>query len=220
MISYKDKAFGRTLLVLPGWGFDPRVCGLQRFDFDLLIPERPLLHPLPYVITAMKTLGLEKISVLGWSLGARIAADMVESVPEIFHKTILVSTGVSFSKRAVSEKLLEISRDGKRALKTFYLSVFDGDRRAYKRFKRKHEKRCMAFWSQEELCRGLELIENGLEHLPCLGNMLLIHGKYDNVSPLNLLLSTFGETIPELLILPCGHYPFFEDNFYEAVNNF
>ncbi len=220
MISFVDKGRKRPILILSGWGFDPFIFNLDSLDFDLLLPKRPLFDPLPQVRKFLKQMGLKKINILGWSLGARIARDMAESEPELFDKVFLVSICPFFPKKIIDKKMEELKRDRERALRGFYFTLFHGDKMAYKQFKRHHEKRCMAFWSISELERGLRYLEKDCSGMTLIKNVLVIHGENDPICPVEAASEVLTQMGQKRLILSCGHLPFLEKGFYEAVNSF
>ncbi len=220
MISFVDKGCKRPILILSGWGFDPLIFRLDALDFDLLLPKRPLFDPLLQIRKLLRQMCIKRINVLGWSLGARIARDMAESEPELFDKVFLVSMCPFFPKKIIDNKMEELKRDRERALKGFYFTLFHGDRLAYKQFKRHHEKRCMAFWSTIELEQGLRYLEKDCSAMPLIKNVLVIHGANDPICPVEEAVDILPQKGQKKLILPCGHLPFLEKGFYEAVNSF
>ena len=218
MISFIDKGKDKTLLVLPGWGFTPEFMGLDRLEWNLLVPARPVFDPLPLVSKAMGKYGLDGIYVLGWSLGARIALDSALKAPEIFKGCILVSYGDMFRQDIIREKLRQIEENREKGLRSFYLTIFP-DKGAYRAFRKVHEKRCISFWSLEDLKIGLNyLLKPAPTHIP-LKNLVFIHGNRDDLCPPERIMEITSLEEPRRILLDCGHIPFTKDEFYEAVNN-
>jgi len=219
--TYIDKDKNRALLILPGWGFHPMVIDHEQLDFDIIIPNTPILRPLSVVTQMLKKTKHIKLNILGWSLGARVALDTVSAAPELFEKTVLVSLPPPFEKTTVMEKLGQVERDMNKALKGFYLSVFQDNPKAYRRFKRHLEKLCLSFWSSKSLIEGLQMLTSPLPEDIEIENCLLIHGSRDPICPINSLprLSKKGDGQKEV-IFDCGHTPFLEPGFYDEINNF
>ncbi len=219
LISYLDKGLDEGLLLLPGWGFDPFVWDIERFNYNLFIPQTPLLDPLPHLERALEEQGIKRLSVLGWSLGARIALDAVTKLPDLFDKCILASYGAMFSRKTIENKIQEIRRDKKRGLKTFYLAIFP-DTTSYKGFMRLHQKRCMEYWNENDLIAGLKYLIKKPPGKVEAKNVLFIHGSQDEICPLEGLPDISERSCQRKVVLSCGHIPFLKDDFYDLVNNF
>ena len=221
MLKYIDKGTGRTLILLPGWGFHPEIIDFKRLHYDLLLPQRPILiENIDFLVEEIRSIGMEKTNILGWSLGARIAMEAVNHVPSIFSKMILVSLPAPFDDTTIKFKLSQLEKDQKKALKGFYLTVFQDDLKAYKLFKKRVEHKCLSFWTKEELVQGLKILGQPLPKILDKKELLLIHGEYDSLCPVNRLPKLKDSKKQKKILLSCGHIPFMEDAFYNAVNTF
>ncbi len=220
--TYIDKGTGRALLILPGWGFHPFVIDPALLNFDLVIPSRPLLNPLflvNQVNQIIKKNSSKELNMLGWSLGARLALDTVLAAPQLFKKTVLVSLPSPFDKKVIAEKHEQLEKDLNKALKGFYMSVFQDNIKAYKRFKKEQEGLCLSFWTKESLVEGLEILARPLpQGIENIRNLLIIHGTRDTICPIGRLPALSKENKQKTVILDCGHAPFLIQDFYDAIN--
>jgi len=218
LISFIDKGQGRSLLVLPGWGFDPYVFDIKALSYDLVLPKRPIFDPFDKLSQALKGLSGQQISVIGWSLGAVVALKMVEKWPHLFVKVILASYPAPFPQKVINEKILEVEKEKDRALRGFYLEVFGKTMKHYRKFKKEHEKRCLSFWKKDELVNGLRQLAEKTKIPDFQVETLIIHGKKDTISPVELLPKSLLKGADKTIFLDCGHMILWEKDLYEAIN--
>ncbi len=218
MISFIDKGQGKSLLVLPGWGFDPNVFDIDALRYDLILPQRPIFDPLDTLSKALEELGSQEISVIGWSIGAVVALKMVEKWPHLFVKVILASYPVPFPQKVITEKIADVEKNKDKALRGFYLEVFERTIKHYRKFKKEHEKRCLSFWKKDELIKGLRLLAAKTKIPDSLIETFIIHGKKDAISPIERLPKSLLKEAEKTILIDCGHMILWKKDFYEAIN--
>src|SRR3989338_4300658 len=86
-----NRGFKDTLLLIPGWGTDYRIFDSLKLDFNYLEPAEMSFSDFnEKLIESMAREKIDKISILGWSLGAFLAAGFISAYPNKAAKIFMV----------------------------------------------------------------------------------------------------------------------------------
>src|SRR3989338_4261643 len=82
----------RTLLLIPGWATDYRIFASLELPYNYLVPIKfAFLDFEKRVLRALEENALDKISILGWSMGAYLAADFAAKHKDRIDELILAA---------------------------------------------------------------------------------------------------------------------------------
>lgn len=220
-----NRGFKDTLLLVPGWATDHRIFGRLNLDFNYLMPVD--IEPFDFnkgLIEKMVCEKIDNISILGWSLGAFLAAGFISAYPGKAAKIFFVGARRKYGKEELEIARVNIIKNRKAYLYKFYGDFFsnteDEARRWFKGFLLKSYLNDM---SEEILLDGLDYLSvadmdgAGLEKMP----VKFIHGREDKIAPLAETLK-LKEGLPraEFSILEsAGHAPFLSSNFKDIIIN-
>jgi len=218
-----DRGREENLLILPGWAFDALVFPLERFPYNLLIPEPPAPFNTALDLPALlRDMCIERISMLGWSLGGVLACILSKSHSELVQELILVSVRSVFPEDAVADMIDGIRQDRVRVLSRFYMTAFLGQMPDYRLFKKRHERRLLSLWGPADLIDGLNFLsEHPVLPLDLGVPVLLVHGLMDRIAPADCMpLISSRAALQKIIIPDAGHLPFLKQEFYDALHDF
>ena len=221
-----NRGFKDTLLLIPGWGADHRIFDSLKLDFNYLAPAEISFPDFnERLIESMAREKIDKISILGWSLGAFLAADFISAYPERAGGTILfVSARRRYGKEELEIARVNTLKNREAYLYKFYNECFsktEGEARRW--FKSSLLQSYLSEITTDMLVEGLDYLsraqmyEEKLERIP----IKFVHGREDRIAPL-------AEALKLKEIMPCaefsildgaGHMPFLNSNFKDAVIN-
>ncbi len=212
---------GRELLLLPGWAFTSEIILELDLPFDYIyFPGPNLPHPLEGLPELLNKAGIEKVSLLGWSMGAFLASEFARRCPERVQSLILVSATSSFDKDQIEPLEEEIRKDRTRALRRFYRRCFWSRPDALKWFMSSHMEECMETWDTDSLLEGLSYLK--MAHLdlrdfpPSI--LMVLHGEKDLITPPNRIPKLPGDVEPVIFPKAC-HLPFLEPGFKKMISS-
>ncbi len=214
------RGFDRDLLLIPGWAYTAGVFLDLYLPFDYLFlpgPNLPvMLDELP---TALSLAGIKKVTILGWSMGAFLAAEFARRHPEQVEALILVSTAGSLDRAQVEQQEQAVMADRVGALERFYRRCFWSHSDALKQFRRRHLGECVKAWSHDLLLEGLSYLKKARLSLQDLSiqSLTVIHGEKDLITPLKRLPELPEDIEPVILPGAC-HLPFLEPEFSNIVS--
>lgn len=198
------------VLFLPGWGFDGRICELVQPPVAWIYPTT-MLDPdtlTADILAHLHRTAINKIELVGWSMGAMLALDFARQHPERVSRLTLVAMGARWSAQELKRLQEELAADPAGFLKGFYRKCFIGQREKAMDF---------AATLQPEYLAGspeaLGLLQKGLSYLGRTEirsvdaiETRLIHGRQDIVAPLAEMAHLPAATVE--IIEHCGHLPF------------
>ena len=219
-----DRGFEETILLIPGWATDYRVFEELDLGFNYLAPIK--FSPFNFkrgLIAALHAHGIERISILGWSMGAFLASDFAGAHPNRVDDGIfIVSAKERYEKDALEETRVHLKKNRKGYLYKFFNDCFCGsEREAFLRFKNGLLKSYIAENDDETLFEGLDYLSDarikpgGLERK----NVTFIHGREDRIAPMREALK-LKEGLPQAEFISLdgtGHIPFFNPSFSGLV---
>ncbi len=180
---------GEVRVFLPGWGFDGRSAHLfPALEGEILIVPAGQASPRMTVKldSYLQEVGLHRIKLIGWSMGANLALDFAANQREKVSSLTLAAMRSSWPAadiQAIREGLLA---DPPRFMADFYRKCFLGSRTIYERFVAELQESYLEDLDLGVLLEGLDYLEHyrlvpGLS-LPEAGIMVL-HGERDIVAP-------------------------------------
>ncbi len=215
--KYIDRGSQHTIALIPGWASDQRIFQVLNLNFNYLIPLVSSFSDFaPKLLASLKGKGLQKISLLGWSLGAFLAASFSVKFPQFIDELILIGVRRKYSLLELSQVRTFLQRDKKAYLYKFYCRCFFcKEKMAW--FKENLMQSYFTDFGLESLLSGLDYLEKAaldLEGLRKVGKVKIIHGQNDEIAPLEEA-EAVKQNLPEAeitLVKNCGHAVFLEDD--------
>jgi len=215
IFKYLDRDQEKTVLLIPGWATDYRIFDSLNLKFNYLLPLD--FSPITFensILNALEEKGIEKISLLGWSLGGFLAAEFASKHPDLVQELILVSIRKKYQEEEIAgvKELLEKSRKG--YLYKFYGQCFS-KKTSLSRFKKNLLKTYCEKFDLEYLLKTLDYLEKAIintQELSGIERIKIIHGDSDKIAPVDEAREV-QETLAnsELIIIKdSGHIPFLE----------
>lgn len=209
-----ERGWGRTLVLLPGWGFLAEIFSRLSLPYDYILPAGPLAGDVSEDIAEfLYRTGVSRTTLLGWSLGAYLAVDFAKRYPEKTSSLLLVSLRTAFCISEIELVRALVEADPEGTLRDFYRRCFAGQKGDYRWFVECYEKRFIKAIKKVELLDGLSYLSSrtiDLDRIPCR-DILIVHGARDLISPAHLV-----PRLPHLrffLIPGTGHLPFLSPEF-------
>lgn len=222
-----DRGFKDTILLIPGWATDYRIFGSLNLDFNYLLPVLFSLNGFEdALVRYLKTvLLLNKISILGWSMGGYLAADFASRHQDCVNDVTLIGMRGRYGVQDI-EKVKNFVMSNKNAyVYKFYSECFSSgeeERQALSFLKSSLVKIYLKSLSVDELLRGLDYLGRAYLDSAKLKNVQIrfIHGEDDKVVPLSQIVE-IKEVFPDtelIIVKGAGHALFlrkdFKDIFY------
>lgn len=215
IFKYLDRGQQKTILLIPGWATDYRIFNSLNLEFNYLLPLD--FSPFTFessILNALGEQGLEKISLLGWSLGGFLAAELSAKYPNLVEELILVSIRKKYKEAEIAriKELLKKSKKG--YLYKFYGQCFS-KKISLSWFKKNLLKTYCQQFELEYLLKTLDYLEKSqidTQALSRIKRVKLIHGESDRIAPIDEAREV-QEAIAgaELItIKDSGHIPFLE----------
>jgi pimeloyl-ACP methyl ester carboxylesterase len=210
-----------TLLLIPGWATDGRIFCRLELDFNYLIPHT--LAPCNFseeLNTFLHKNAVDKISLLGWSMGGFIAADFAKRYPEKVKNLVLVSVRKKYDTAGLNEvsNYLKKNKDG--YLYRFYRSCFaKNEEKDFHWFKKTFFKQYTTAFSLDFLLNGLDYLAQTQIVLPDTVKTIIVHGIGDIIAPIAeaSALKTANPHINLIALDDAGHMPFLRPKFKDCL---
>ncbi|MFA5878742.1 MAG: alpha/beta fold hydrolase [Candidatus Margulisiibacteriota bacterium] len=183
---FKDRKKLETLVLLPGWAMDTQIFANLNLEYNYLVPEK--VNPFTFeakLLTFLKKSNLEKISLIGFSLGGFIAFNFAKKYPKIVQNLFLISIRKQYQKKELEQILSLIKKNKNGFLIDFYKNCFYSIA-DYLKFKKTLLPQYLKI-PFSELAQGLDYLAKNqvdLKTLANLDNTYVFHGKYDKIAPL------------------------------------
>ncbi|HIJ78620.1 MAG: alpha/beta fold hydrolase [Desulfobulbaceae bacterium] len=200
----------RPVVFLPGWGFDGRVLALAAQDLPWIYPVSPL-DPAETAAALSGLLddhGLERVHLVGWSMGAQQALDFAVAYPARVESLSLLAMRTTWPSAEIAEIRREMAGGLAAFFKGFYRKCFLGEKKTYAAFVEKLQESMLASLDPDLLARGLDYLEQwrlaGLPPCP----ISIWHGGRDIVAPSEQMIKIPGAGVN---IITHGSHPIFLD---------
>ena len=218
-ICYEIKGEGYPVILVHGFGakksdwvahFIPLSKKFKAIRFDNRgagKSDRPFNPPYTMELFAddikglMDELNIDKVHIIGWSLGGMIVQMFVLKYPEYANKVILINTnygtpdeqGPTVYKQMRLEELKSLKKD---PVKTFWDSTITSYHRSFrKQMELDPKKKFYDLWSVEDLIKDKATDPSTPEDIEAQANALLTHNTYDRL----------GEIKNETLLIASSH---------------
>lgn len=224
--KFFERDFKDTLVLIPGWATDYRIFNPLDLKYNYLAPTR--LSPANFEKELSELLSqrsLNKISLLGWSMGGFLAADFAAKFPDKIDKLILISIREKFDPQAIEEARDGIKKNKKAYLYKFYLNCFSKpDREGLNWFKKNLLKDYIDKMDLEKLLSGLDYLSQARlnsQSLTRIKRIRIFHGSDDKIAPFEEAQSIKSRLSgAEFVCLNgLGHIPFLNRQFKENFEN-
>ncbi len=204
----------KTLLLIPGWATDYRIFDTLDLPYNYLMPVEPFLLGFEKgLLEALDENGLDKISILGWSLGGFLAAGFASRHRDRVDELILVGIKRRYEGKDI-EKIKGYIRETRRGwLYKFYSEYFsNGEQETFLNFKKGLMRRYLDEMDAGSLVAGLDYLagaEIKPESLKAL-KVRFVHGEEDRIAPIDEA-RRLCEELPGaefITVEGAGHMPF------------
>ena len=217
-----------AIVLIPGWATDYRIFNTVDLDFNYIMPI--VFSPFQFeeeLVSFLVKNGLNKVSLLGWSMGGFAACDFVSRYQDRIDMCILMGMRVRYERGDIEKIKTYLRRSREGFLYKFYNDCFSSN-----------EKETLA-WFKRNLLRtyldqmNLDVLSEGLDYLLtaqlrlqslCGVKIKLIHGQEDKIAPFEEANSIM-DGLPQAAFRSIphgGHIPFllrgFREIFYETDN--
>jgi len=207
-----------TIVLIPGWATDYRIFERIDLDFNYLMPTK--FSPFSFernLLTTLKKNDLDRVSVLGWSLGGFTASDFAAKHPDKINEVVLISVREKYERENIEKIRSSLNENKKACLYKFYNNCFlRNEKGALFLFKRN----LLAGYLKADLdllLEGLDYLSDSQLRLQELKGLKVkfIHGEGDKIAPMEEALK-LKENLPQakfISIGKTGHMPFFRPDF-------
>jgi pimeloyl-ACP methyl ester carboxylesterase len=211
--NYKliDRGFDKFILLIPGWALDSKIFGCCRdktrhvstignqknlfldVKYNYIILE--YINPnncLDDILNIMKKFKLEKISVLGLSLGGYIAYNFAKEHPQKIDEIILVGMREKYSLQEIEKVKLYLTKNKKLYLEKFYKNCFSvSQNNDWEYFENNLLEYYLNKFSLDELLMGLDYLGKQKLEPEILKNInvTFVNGKNDVIAPINDIMN-------------------------------
>jgi pimeloyl-ACP methyl ester carboxylesterase len=218
---FPRRGFTETLLLIPGWATDHRIFRPLDLEFNYLAPVS--FSPRDFqegLLSALRRHRLDRVAVLGWSLGGCLALEFARAHPERVMNGALFAVGMreQYGKEAVEGIKGRLARNKAAYLRRFYEACFSaGEREARDWFERELLE---SYLDQMELAPLLAGLDYLVSASPADAKAGFIHGREDRIAPVEEMLA-MKERLPGLRLVcmeRAGHAAFLNPQFKKVFH--
>lgn len=226
-LKFIGRGFADNIILLPGWASDWRIFSGLNLDYNYLIPVRCDIDSFRQGLSdSLDQAGIGEISLLGFSMGGFLAAELAAQYPKRIKELILVSIREKFEPGAIKEAKAQIEKNKQAFLYKFYLNCFsESDKEGLCWFKKNLLPSYLDSFSPAGLIAGLSYLENAVISpgpLREVRKIRIFHGGEDKICPL-AEAGAVASFLPQAEfkgLAGLGHIMFlnqgFRDEFYRA----
>ncbi len=221
-----DRNFKKTICLVPGWATDYRIFSALDLDYNYLLPIK--FSPFNFkdgLSALLNKKSLDKISLLGWSLGAFLAAEFAAGNPGRTDELILVSMRKNFEPKTLEVVRGQLKKNKKAYLYKFYLDCFsDSEREGLSWFKKNLLRDYISKMELKDLRDGLDYLSCAhlnFKSLASIKKVKFFHGLEDKIAP-GKETEEIRSHMPQaefVYMARCGHIPFLSKIFREKFYN-
>jgi len=216
--SFVHRGYEKWLLLLPGWAFMPDIFSRLALGFNYILPKEPLVDDITSDVSALPSLlETDQIHVLGWSLGATVAALLCIKIPELIADVCLISVMKHFQSQDADKILTEIYSDRRGAVERFHRLCFTGQRDDLAWFRSTLQENTLKAWDTSHLRAGLSFLVNHPfeQKVFQTKKTVYFHGSRDIVAPLEQAPGKGQVNV----IKGAGHLPFLTERFHRLYES-
>lgn len=216
--EYMDRGHARTLVLVPGWGFDVRIFKSLDLNFNYLLVHRIDTERFNAdLIRELGHTGIKKVSLFGWSMGGFLSLNFLKEYKGVVREVFLISMRKKFPREQIDSQRAMLIEDQRLYLTRFYRNCFMGHKHAFEWFKEHLLSSYMEIFDLASLLKGLDYLAEQELDTVLLNEypVWLIHGKRDRIAPCSEIREF---ALPRLLFFEKGgHLPFLESDFKERL---
>lgn len=213
------------MLLIPGWATDCGIFDPLDIRFNYLLPLDP--SPAGFgedLIKAIRGNNLKKISVLGWSMGAFMACDLLPEYGDCINEIFLVSARKRYAKIQNENIKILLMRSRKAFLRKFYHDCFSEEENdALSWFKENLLKDYLEEMELKQLLEGLDYLSGRRIDASALegARVTFVHGREDKIAPIKEVMELKAEAprARYIFIEGAGHMPFLTQKFKRIFDN-
>jgi pimeloyl-ACP methyl ester carboxylesterase len=220
--NFVDRGFKKNILLIPGWATDWRIFERLDIPFNYLLPKRVSPSEAKKIINHIPgKLRKAGISVLGWSMGGFIAADLILKNPNVFERVILISIRQRYDANGIEHIRGCLRRDARAYLYSFYKGLFSEDETMNKAwFKEVLLRKYINDIDSLYLFEGLDYLSTAELKADLLNkpNVAFIQGEKDGIAPIHEARSAISQAplAKAVFIKDAKHLPFLRGEFTEV----
>ncbi|MDI6758239.1 MAG: alpha/beta hydrolase [Candidatus Omnitrophota bacterium] len=213
--KYISKGFKETMVLIPGWATDYRIFSGLDLDYNYLLSVR--FNPIDFkerLLRELKERGINKISILGVSLGGFLGVEFFRNNPGRVDKLILISIRKRYDSKDLRDIAFNLKKNKKAWLYKFYLNCFSKkDKKGRSWFKKELLTDYLKTMELPKLLCGLKYlssVEFKPELLRRFRGLTIIHGRDDLIAPFKEAIE-IKTGLPEakfIALSNSGHIPF------------
>ncbi|PLX48418.1 MAG: hypothetical protein C0613_11035 [Desulfobulbaceae bacterium] len=178
----------RTLIFLPGWGFDGRVGRYGRWPDDVaVLAPTAFTHAglLAELHDYLDSHGQGDIVLVGWSLGAHLAWHFARLHPHLINSLVLLAGRSSWPPADIAALKQQLAADPAAFMRDFYRKCFLGRRQLYASFVKELQDDYLERLGSAPLAAGLDYLAASAMHgqVPADLPTRVIHGGKDRIAP-------------------------------------
>jgi len=186
--KFLERGHEDTLVLIPGWATDYRIFDRLELDYNYLFLLKPGAGSFQRDLSEeLNHLGLNRVSLLGWSLGGFLAADFSVCNPDSVNELFLLNVGTKFDHLLLKDIELKLRKNRRAFLYKFYQDCFfAAEAEGLSWFKRYLLKDYLDQANLEDLLKGLEYLSSAHldpEGLSRVKRVKIINGDQDRIVP-------------------------------------
>ncbi|MDP3730593.1 MAG: alpha/beta fold hydrolase [Candidatus Omnitrophota bacterium] len=216
-----DRGAEKTVLLIPGWAADYRMFNSLDLDANYLMPVRfsPFDFEKSFIRAAAKY-SIDRISVIGWSMGGFIGADLLSKYKDMITDITFISVRKRYPEEEIKSVRSYLKKNRTAFLYRFYNDCFSADEREeLSAFKTGLMRGYLKEMSMDTLLEGLQYLSTSRIEPQSLAGVKakFIHGEEDKIAPIKEVLELKDE-LPDMRLIAvkgAGHIPFLNKNFKE-----
>ena len=187
----RDCGAARTVVALPGWATDGRILERVEWGGNVIVVRHALAEGLQERLTgelARRHAAGQHVTLLGWSLGGYVAAEIARQHPRWVDHLVLVGMRPQYPVKQLETMRGAIERDRVACLTGFYRQCFlPAQKEDFRWFRRELMPAYLKEMDAPRLLRGLDYLAQGRLNLDVPCAVTLVHGQQDVVAPVEEL---------------------------------
>jgi pimeloyl-ACP methyl ester carboxylesterase len=220
-----NRGFDRTILLIPGWAADYRIFSSLNLYGNYLMPVE--FSPFDFeegLLEAMGANGINRISVMGWSMGSFLAFDLLSRYKDWIDRVIFISAREAYGADELEDAKAHLKKNKRAFLYKFYnRCFFKAEKQELSYFRKGLMKAYLDQMRLETLLEGLDYLSAGriTPRIPDGIEIKFIHGEEDSIAPITEA-RILKNNLPgaRLIAVPStGHMPFLKHNFKEIFDD-
>jgi pimeloyl-ACP methyl ester carboxylesterase len=212
------------LVIVPGWAFDWRPFAELRLPLGGVVYTGENLQQFAADLRHwLRAQTSERVSLLGWSMGAYAVADFAVHHPEVVDQVILVAARRQYSRQDIERVRTHLRQRRKAFLGKFYRDCFSaGEGPMYQWFRSTLLRDYLKQMTAGRLNRGLDWLSRvrlDSDRLQSCADLVLVHGTADRIASPDEA-RRLAQALPRARTVwldDAGHLPFLRSDFAEQV---